>query len=63
MLKEIRRIESRARANYIRLLQRREKIKTHINAKGYICYDTEELKTLQKNTKKGRPSKILKQGE
>lgn len=63
MLKEIRRIENRSRSNYIRLLQHRGKIKTHINSNGYVCYDTEEFKTMQKNTKRGRPPKILKQGE
>ena len=63
MLKEIRKITSRSRANYIRLLQHRGKIKAHINDKGYMCYDPEELKTFQKTTKKGRPPKILKQGE
>lgn len=63
MLKEIRRIESRSKANYIRLLQYRGKIKTHLNAKGYVCYDPEELKTFQKNNKRGRPPKILKKGE
>ena len=62
MLKEIRKITSRSRANYIRFLQYRNKIPTHINDKGYICYNPEELKTFQKNNKRGRPPKILKQG-
>lgn len=60
MLKEIRKIEKRSKQNYIRLLQHRGKIKAHLNAKGYVCYDPEELKTFQKNNKRGRPPKIAK---
>lgn len=63
MIKEIRRIESRSKANYIRFLQYRGKIPTHINDKGYVCYDTNELKDFQKNNKRGRPPKILSKGE
>jgi hypothetical protein len=60
MLKEIRRIENRSKANYIRLLQYRGKIKQYISSKGYICYDTDELRQVQKTAKRGRPPKILK---
>lgn len=64
MLKEVRKLEKRAKQNYIRLLQHRGKIKTHINAKGYVCYDPEELKTFQKTSKRGRPPKnVNKKGE
>lgn len=62
-MKEIRRIESRAKANYIRLLQHRGKIKTYLSPKGYVAYDPEELKTFQKNNKRGRPPKILIQNQ
>jgi hypothetical protein len=34
------------------------KIKKHVNEKGYVCYDTEELKEYHKNAKRGRPAKI-----
>lgn len=58
MLKEIRKITNRSKANYIRSMQYRGLIPAHINDKGYVCYDTEELKTYQKNNKRGRPPKI-----
>lgn len=63
MLREIRKITPRARANYLRRLQKNGKIGKHINAKGYVCYDSEELSAYRKTAKKGRPAKILKQGE
>lgn len=63
MLKEIRKLDKRSKANYIRGLQYRGRIKTHLNERGYICYDPEELKIFQKNAKRGRPPKLLKQGE
>ena len=43
MLREIRKITSRAKANYLRRLQKNGKIGKHINSKGYVCYDSEEL--------------------
>lgn len=60
MLREIRKLEKRSKANYIRGLQYRGRIKAHINSKGYVCYDPEELKEFQKNNKRGRPPKIVK---
>ena len=63
MLKVPRKTTSRSKANYIKSLQYRGLIPAPINDKGYVCYDTEELKTYQKNNKRGRPPKILKQGE
>lgn len=63
MLKEIRRIESRGKANYIRCLQYNGKIPTHLNDKGYVCYDPTELKNFQKTHKRGRPPKLAKKGE
>lgn len=64
MLREIRKLKKRGKQIYIRTLQYKGKIPTHINESGYVCYDTEELKTFQKNNKRGRPPKILKkQGE
>lgn len=58
MIAEIRKIKSRSRAQYIRSLQYRGLIKVHINDIGYVCYDTEELKSYTKNLKRGRPPKI-----
>lgn len=60
MLKEIRKIEKRSKANYIRFLQYSGKIPAHINEKGYICYDPQELKEFKKTHKRGRPPKIIK---
>lgn len=60
MLREIRKIKARGRANHIRQLQWRKKISTHINENGFICYDPEELKKYQKTAHKGRPPKIQK---
>ena len=60
MLREIRKITPRAKANYLRRLQKNGKIGKHINAKGYVCYDSEELSTYRKTAKKGRPAKITK---
>lgn len=58
MLKEIRKIPSRSKANYIRALQYRSLIETHLN-NGYVAYDTEELKEYQRTHRRGRPPKIL----
>lgn len=60
MLKEIRRIETRSKANYIRSLQHRGKIKTYLSPKGYLSYDPDEVKEFQKGNKRGRPPKIIK---
>lgn len=59
MLREIRKIKM-SKAKYIRFLQYKGKIPRHINEKGYVCYDPEELATFQKNNKRGRPPKKLK---
>lgn len=48
--------KDRAKANYIRQLQVRGKIKKIIKDK-YVCYDTEEHKEYTKNVKIGRPIK------
>lgn len=48
----------RAKANYIRALQNRGVIKKIINEKGYVCYDSTELRLYQKNVRWGRPAKI-----
>ena len=59
MIKEIRKLAktNRAKANYIRQLQNRGRLSKKINDKGYLCYDTEELKNYTQNVKWGRPVK------
>ena len=58
MIVEIRKAETRAKANYIRSLQYRKLIPVHINEKGYVCYDPADLKAYQSRVKVGRPVKI-----
>ena len=53
MLKEIRRIKERSKANYIRDLQYKGKIQTYLSDKGYVSYDPEELALWKKTCKKG----------
>lgn len=57
MFREIRKIPSRSRANYIRSLQYRGLIKAYM-VNGHIAYDTSELKEYLKHTGQGRPPKI-----
>ena len=57
MIKEIRKLPM-SKGKYIRALQYKGKIKVYFNSKGYVCYDTQELKEFQSNNKKGRPPKI-----
>lgn len=66
MIKELRKLRakggtSRSKANYISSLQSRGRIKVYINAKGYICYDTEELAKYKKTAHRGRPCKVVKE--
>lgn len=60
MMKELRKLArtDRAKANYIRALQNRGVLKKHINEKGYVCYDPEELKRHKMTIRWGRPVKI-----
>lgn len=62
MLRELRKMRAkggaeRAKANYIGTLQARGILRRYQSAKGYICYDTEELKRYKANRKLGRPFK------
>lgn len=57
MLKEIRRIRERPKQVYIYYLMNNKELPKHINERGYICYDPEELKIYQKTHKRGRPPK------
>lgn len=61
MVREIRKIKSRAKSMYIRQLQWRKNIKAYVNEHGYICYDPDELKEYNRKAKKGRPLKINKE--
>lgn len=58
MVKEIRKIASKSRANYIRSLQYRNLLPVHFSEAGYVCYDTDELKAYLKVMRKGRPPKV-----
>ena len=62
MLKEVRKIKERHRQIYLYFLMNKGKLPKHVNEKGYISYDTEELKAFHKTHKKGRPPK-MKEGE
>lgn len=62
MIKELRKMRAkggrdRAVAGYIATLQKRGKIKRIVTDKGYLAYDTEELKEYKKTVKMGRPIK------
>lgn len=57
MIKEIRKIKQRSKANSIRALQERKLISRIINENGFVCYDTDELTAYKKNPlKRGRPT-------
>ena len=56
MLRQIRRIKNKTRIIRIRQLQTRGLIQRYFNEKGYVCYDTDELKHYDKICKRGRPS-------
>lgn len=57
MIKEIRKIKQRSKANSIRALQERKLISRIINENGFVCYDTEEYVAYKKNPlKRGRPA-------
>lgn len=60
MMREIRKIKSKGKRNYIRQLQWRGKLPVHINDAGYLCYDPEEYREYSKQAKRGRPLKIDK---
>lgn len=54
---EIRTVEPRSKANYIRSLQYRKLIPVYINSKGYVCYKPADLEAYQSSVKVGRPVK------
>lgn len=57
MIVEIRKAETRAKANYIRSLQYRKLIPVYVNEKGYVCYNPADLIAYQNSVKVGRPVK------
>ena len=57
MLKEIRKLKTHKKRNYIYTLMWRGHINKYTNAKGYVCYDTDELTAYRKQSKMGRPPK------
>lgn len=64
MLRELRKLAkiNRPKAQYIRTLQYEGKIQKIVNGKGYICYESEELKAYQSSAHRGRPPKIVNVG-
>lgn len=57
---EVRKVENRSLANYIRCLQNRHKIKMYVSESGYASYDPEEFERYKKTAHRGRPIKIEK---
>lgn len=59
MIKELRKLArtDRGKANHIRNLQARGILTKIVNANGYACYETEELKQRERTVKWGRPIK------
>lgn len=59
MIKELRKLDKTDpfKARRVRNLQHRKHISKILNAKGYVCYDTEELKKFNASAKRGRPAK------
>lgn len=49
--------KDKAKANYISKLQSKKILGTYFNERGYVCYDTDELKDYKQHVKKGRPHK------
>lgn len=57
MLKEIRKLKTHKKRNHIYTLMWRGHINKYTNAKGYVCYDPQELQAYLKTAKTGRPAK------
>ena len=56
MLIELRTLERR-KANYIRKLQQKGKLKPYLSPNGYIAYDTDEYANRPTANRRGRPPK------
>lgn len=56
MIKQVRKIKTINKRQYVYELQKRQKIKRYINVKGYVCYDTDEFMNYKKSAKLGRPA-------
>lgn len=55
MIKEIRKLQDKRLAKYIRMLQHRGSLVQYLSARGYAAFDTEEYRTYKKNVRIGRP--------
>jgi hypothetical protein len=58
-IKEVRKLAktNKKKADYVRLLLQRNKIKLIVSDNGFVSYDTEELKQYRKSARRGRPIK------
>lgn len=66
MIRELRKMRAKggrdkAVANYIAQLQHRGLLSKVTSAKGYVAYDTEELKKYRHTVKRGRPCTTVKE--
>jgi hypothetical protein len=52
--------ENKSLGTYLYYLCKTGRLKTHIDANGYICYDSEEYLSYKKSVKIGAPIKNLK---
>lgn len=56
-MRQIRKLKDKNKKAYIYILQQRHLIHKYVNARGYVCYDAEELKNYLRTNKVGRPAK------
>lgn len=56
-MRQIRKLKDKNKKAYIYILQQRHLIHKYVNARGYVCYDAEELKHYLRTNKVGRPAK------
>lgn len=61
MIREVRKIKSHNKKVVLYRLLALNKIPRHINDKGYLCYDEDELKEYKKTARRGRPPKRSKE--
>lgn len=56
-IKEVRKVKSKEKSAYIRILLSRGKINSYVSEKGFVAYDPEEVKAYKKVAHRGRPIK------
>lgn len=60
MLVRINQIINKSKRTYIYYLTNSGKLEKKLDSKGFVCYDTNDLKNYSKTAKRGRPPKIAK---